>query len=166
MKNKKIFIIIGLVFLVLFIVYLVLNRKEVIVDKEKHPLELSNDYNDYLTINNVVNDYLLDLSLNNKDNVSTKNNYYSEKVYYINLESNTYYYVSGLSMIYDYNTNEMIEKQDDCYLINVYKPNNAYTLKKIDNIESYYKENDIEDGINIEQQNNNFGSGTQINVKK
>ena len=178
MKNKKIYIIIGCILLGLFIILSLMNEKNVVIDKDKYSLKISNDYNDYLAINILINDYLQDLSLNNQDgingitsstdNINTKEkyNYYVEKVYYIELEKNTYYYISGRKMIYNYDTNEMSDVKNTCYLINVYKPDYTYELKIIDDVESYYENNDLSDDIVIEKNKYNDFSKYYINYKE
>ena len=70
MKNKKIYIIIGCILLGLFIILSLMNEKNVVIDKDKYSLKISNDYNDYLAINILINDYLQDLSLNNQDGIN------------------------------------------------------------------------------------------------
>ena len=69
MKNKKIYIIIGFILLVIYFVISIISNQSKVVDKEKIKLQLSTDYNDYVTVNTLVNDYLLYLSLNNQESV-------------------------------------------------------------------------------------------------
>ena len=156
MKNKKIFIIIGCILLGIILITSLSNKQTIVVSKENYKLNLSSDYNDYLSTNTLINDYLLDVSLNNQDNIKgitssieknvnskEKYNFYAEKVYYIELEKNKYYYISGRKMIYNYDTSEMSETKNTSYLINVYKPNHSYELKIIDDIDSYYSNNEF-----------------------
>ncbi len=48
-------------------------------------------------------------------------------------------YISIL-VVYN-NINKMTKKENDCYLINLYKRNKDYCITKINNINSYYNDN-------------------------
>ena len=143
MKNKKMIIIIILVILALLVIYALLTRPngDKVLDKDKKELKVVTVYNEFMSINNIINDYLLNVSLDNQDyikgvtgsdilitNRDEKDNYYLEKLYYVELNYNIYYYASGRRMTYDYETNKMNEIKNDCYLVNVYKPNDTYQL--------------------------------------
>ena len=164
MKNKKIILIAIIVILGLLIVYALITRPngDIVLDKDKKDLQLVTDYKEFFSINSLVNDYLLNISLDQQDvvkgmsgndvlvtNASEKYNYYAEKVYYVELSFNIYYYVTGRKMIYDYNTNKMSEIKNECYLVNVYKPNNTFKILKINDVNNYYKENDLYDKVII-----------------
>ena len=164
MKNKKIILIAIIVILGLLIVYALITRPngDIVLDKDKKDLQLVTDYKEFFSINSLVNDYLLNISLDQQDvvkgmsgndvlvtNASEKYNYYAEKVYYVELSFNIYYYVTGRKMIYDYNTNKMIEIKNECYLFNVYKPNNTFKISKINDVNNYYKGNDLYDKVII-----------------
>ena len=164
MKNKKIIIIAIVVILGALIIYALLTRPdgERVLDKDKEELITVTNYNEYLSINKLINDYLLNLSLDNEDavkgitgndvlitNSKEKDTYYLEKLQYVELTYNVYYYLSGRKMIYDYDTTKMTELQNDCYLINVYKPNNTYKITKINDVNSYYNDNDLFDKVVI-----------------
>ena len=179
MKNKKIFIIIGCILLGIILITSLSNKQTIVVSKENYKLNLSSDYNDYLSTNTLINDYLLDVSLNNQDNIKgitssieknvnskEKYNFYAEKVYYIELEKNKYYYISGRKMIYNYDTSEMSETKNTSYLINVYKPNHSYELKIIDDIDSYYSNNDLVDDVVIKKNKYNDFSIYYISYKE
>ena len=164
MKNKKIILIAIIVILGLLIVYALITRPngDIVLDKDKTDLQLVTDYKEFFSINSLVNDYLLNISLDQQDvvkgmsgndvlvtNASEKYNYYAEKVYYVELSFNIYYYVTGRKMIYDYNTNKMSEIKNECYLVNVYKPNNTFKILKINDVNNYYKGNDLYDKVII-----------------
>ncbi len=164
MKNKKTIVIIILVILAALIIYALLTRPngDRVIDEDKKELKVVTNYNEFLSINNIINDYLLNISLDNQDaikgitgsdiiitNKEEKDNYYLEKLYYVELNYNIYYYASGRKMIYDYNTSKMTELKNDCYLINVYKPNKTYLLTKINDINNYFNENDLYDKVVI-----------------
>lgn len=164
MKNKKIIIIAIVVILGALIIYALLTRPdgERVLDKDKEELITVTNYNEYLSINKLINDYLLNLSLDNEDavkgitgndvlitNSKEKDTYYLEKLQYVELTYNVYYYLSGRKMIYDYDTTKMTELKNDCYLINVYKPNNTYKITKINDVNSYYNDNDLFDKVVI-----------------
>lgn len=164
MKNKKMIIIIILVVLALLVIYALLTRPngDKVLDKDKKELKVVILNNEFLSINNIINDYLLNVSLDNQDyikgvtgsdilitNREEKDNYYLEKLYYVELNYNIYYYASGRRMTYDYETNKMNEIKNDCYLVNVYKPNDTYQLTKIDDINTYFNENDLYDKVII-----------------
>ena len=174
MKNKKMIIIIILVILALLVIYALLTRPngDKVLDKDNKELKVVTNYNEFLSINNIVNDYLLNVSLDNQDyikgvtgsdvlitNKDEKDNYYLEKLYYVELNYNIYYYASGRKLVYDYETNKMNEVKNDCYLVNVYKTNNTYQLTKIDDINTYFNDNDLYDKVIITHNNyNNYGN--------
>ena len=164
MKNKKIIIIAIVIILGALIIYALLTRPdgEKVLDKEKKPLTEVTNYNEFISINKIINDYLLNVSLDDSDTVKgvtgndvlitnkeEKDNYYLEKLHYVELTYNVYYYLSGRKMIYDYSTNKMSELKNDCYLINVYKPNNTYKITKISDVNAYYNDNDLYDKVII-----------------
>ena len=170
MKNKKMIIIIILVILALLVIYALLTRPngDKVLDKDKKELKVVTVYNEFMSINNVINDYLLNISLDNQDyikgvtgsdilitNRDEKDNYYLEKLYYVELNYNIYYYASGRRMTYDYETNKMNEVKNDCYLVNVYKPNDTYQLTKISDINNYFNDNDLYDKVIITHNNYN-----------
>lgn len=164
MKNKKIIIIAIVIILGALIIYALLTRPdgERVLDKDKEELIAVTNYNEYLSINKLINDYLLNLSLDNEEavkgvtgndilitNAKEKDTYYLEKLQYVELTYNIYYYLSGRKMIYDYDTSKMTELKNDCYLVNVYKPNNTYKITKINDVNTYFNDNDLYDKVVI-----------------
>ena len=164
MKNKKIIIIAIVIILGALIIYALLTRQdgERVLDKDKEELIAVTNYNEYLSINKLINDYLLNLSLDNEEavkgvtgndilitNAKEKDTYYLEKLQYVELTYNIYYYLSGRKMIYDYDTSKMTELKNDCYLVNVYKPNNTYKITKINDVNTYFNDNDLYDKVVI-----------------
>ncbi len=164
MKNKKIILFVILGIFAILIIYALLTREdgERVLEKDKQELTEVTNYSEFLSINSVINDYLLNIPIDNQDavkaltgsdviitNTKEKDNYYLEKLYYVELKFNIYYYATGRKMIYDYNTSKMSELKNDCYLVNVYKPNNTYKITKINDINNYYNENDLFDKVVI-----------------
>ena len=180
MKNKKMIIIIILVALALLVIYALLTRPngDKVLDKDKKELKVVTVYNEFMSINNIINDYLLNVSLDNQDyikgvtgsdilitNRDEKDNYYLEKLYYVELNYNIYYYASGRKLVYDYETNKMNEIKNDCYLVNVYKPNDTYQLTKISDINNYFNDNDLYDKVIITHNNYNDYNNYDIYYK-
>jgi len=165
MKNKKIIIIIIVVILIALIIYALLTREsgDIVVSKDKPELSLVDDYLDFISINRIVNDYLLNISIDNQEvikditgtdllvsNSKEKATYYAKQVYKISLENlNDYYYVTGNKMVFDYGTSKMYEVKDDCYQITVDRARKSFKIKKIGNIHNYYNEEDLYDNVKI-----------------
>ena len=160
-KKKIILIIIGIIFLALIIYALIIRQEgdRVIHKDDLTPVTTSRDF---MIVNRIMNDYLLNVSLDNEDyvkgvtgndvmvtNTSEKYTYYIEKLYYVELTNNLYFYVSGRKMVYNYSTSKMTEQENDSYLINLYKRNKAYRIKKINDIITYYNNNDLFDNVSI-----------------
>ena len=109
-KKKIILIIIGIIFLALIIYALIIRQEgdRVIHKDDLTPVTTSRDF---MIVNRIMNDYLLNVSLDNEDyvkgvtgndvmvtNTSEKYTYYIEKLYYVELTNNLYFYVSGRKM--------------------------------------------------------------------
>ena len=164
MKNKKIIIIVALVLLGALIIYALLTRHEgdIVLPKDKEDLALVDSYNDYVKINKLINNYLLNVSLDNEEavkaltgtdllvtNSKEQSTYYATKVYIVKLTYNEYYYVTGTRMVYDYGTNKMREIKDDSYMVCVDNGRKTYRITKIGNPVDYYNNNDIYDNVHI-----------------
>ena len=164
MKNKKIIIIIVVVLLAALIIYALLTRHEgdIVLPKDKEDLALVETYNDYVSLNNLINNYLLNVSLDDEKavkgltgtdllvtNSKEKGTYYITKAYVVKLTYNDYYYVSGTKMVYDYGTSKMREVKDDSYMICVDNAKKTYRITKIGNPVDYYNNNDIYDRVTI-----------------
>ena len=164
MKNKKIIIIVVLVLLGALIIYALLTRHEgdIVLPKDKEDLALVDSYNDYVKINKLINNYLLNVSLDNEEavkaltgtdllvtNSKEQSTYYATKVYIVKLTYNEYYYVTGTRMVYDYGTNKMREIKDDSYMVCVDNGRKTYRITKIGNPVDYYNNNDIYDNVHI-----------------
>ena len=171
-KNNKVMLIIIVIVFIALIVYGIITRQDGEIVSKKDDLNVVTTSKEFTIVNKIMNDYLLNLSLDNHEYVKNvtgndviitnnkeKYTYYVEKLYYVELENNLYFYVNGLKMIYNYETSKMTEEENDCYLINVYKRNKAYQIKKINNVISYYNDNDLYDNVIITlNKNNNYNT--------
>ena len=60
MKNKKIIVIVILIALAILVIYALLTRHEGerVIDEDKKELKIVNKYNEFFSINSIINDYL------------------------------------------------------------------------------------------------------------
>ena len=135
---------------------------DIVLPKDKEDLALVDSYNDNIAINNLINNYLLNVSLDDEKavkgltgtdllvtNGKEKGTYYATKVYVVRLTYNDYYYVTGTKMVYDYGNSKMREVKDDSYMVCVDKEKRTYRITKIGNPIDYYNNNDIYDRVRI-----------------
>jgi hypothetical protein len=98
-----------------------------IVNKTTNNLNLSLDNQDY--IKGVTGNDVIITNIKKKDNYYQNNIRLNFKIIYI-----------SILVVYN-NINKMTKKENDCYLINLYKRNKDYCITKINNINSYYNDN-------------------------
>ena len=118
------------------------DRKEVPVDQTK--LTSVVDYNEYFGITKLMNDYL-----NEDDKGSQEYTFYITDLEAIKLENNTYYFISGDKVTYDYKTSKMRLLENDCYLVSIYLINKNYKIDKINSIDEYYSNNKFYDNVEV-----------------